>query len=174
LIVTRNGGYPIPGMIYTFIYREPDKIKLTIGAKEFIDVAPLVFCMNNEPGRFKGINLNMLPTGPRLDFLDSFYNTFKDFLEKTVDDLADNQKLAINKRFLEYAKSGKGQEMLRLFNRKNGANFNYGYRSYLIEKVNQLRMLEYSEWCYIPFYEPKDAFRQLSQSQIHKLYYRTK
>ena len=174
IIVARNGGYPIPGMIYTFIYGEPDQIKVRFGAKDFIDVAPLVFCMNNEPTRFRGINMNMLPWQARLGFLDSFYDTFKDFLEKTVDDLADNQKLAINKRFVEYVKSGKGQEMMRLFNRKNGANFNYGYRSYVIPKIKQLRMIEYSEWRYIPLYEPKDAFRKINQSQIHKLYYRTK
>jgi len=174
IIVTRNGGYPIPGMIYTFIYGEPDAVKMMFGQKGFIDVAPLVFCMNNEPGRFKGINLNMLPTEARLDFLDSFFNTFKDFLGITSDRLADNQKLALNKRFIEYVKSGKGQEMIRLYNRKNGANFNYGYRSYVIQKVKQLRMIEYSEWCYIPFYVPKDAFRQMNQKQIHDLYKRSK
>lgn len=174
IIITRNGGYPIPGMIYTFIYGEPDQIKLQFGAKEFIDLAPLVFCMNNEFGKFKGINLNMLPVDARLNFIDSFYESFKDFFGRKADVLAENQKLALNKRFIEYTKSGKGQEMIRIFNRKNGANFNYGYRSYLIQKVKQLRMIEYSEWNFIPFYEPKNAFRKINQNQIHKLYYRTK
>ena len=71
-------------------------------------------------------------------------------------------------------KSGKGQEMLKLFNRKHRENFNFGYRRYLIEKVNNFRMVEYSEWKYIPFYDPKDAFRKLNQSQIYKLYGRLK
>ena len=70
-------------------------------------------------------------------------------------------------------KSGKGQEMINLFNRKNGANFNFGYRKYSIEKVDNLRMVEYPEWKYIPFYEPKDAFRKLNQAQIYKLYKRS-
>lgn len=173
IIISRNGGYPIPGMVYTFIYGEPDQIPLRFGHKDFIDVVPLVFCMNNQRGAFSGINMNMLPTGPRLDFLNSFYNTFKDFLERTAELLAQNDKLALNKRFIEFMKSGGGQEMIRLFNRKNGANFNYGYRSYKIEKVKNLRMIEYNEWNYIPFYNPKDAFREMNQSQIHKLYYRS-
>jgi len=174
IIVTRNGGYPIPGMIYTFLYGEPDQIKLKVGAKDFIDVVPLAFCMNNQMGSFSGINMNMLPYNVRLDFLESFYKTFKDFFERKAEVLSQNQKLALNKRFIEFIKSGGGQEMIRLFNRKNGANFNYGYRSYKIEKVKQLRMIEYNEWNYIPFYEPKDAFRKINQSQMHKLYYRTK
>ena len=174
IIVTRNGGYPIPGMIYTFLYGEPDQIKLKFGAKEFIDAAPLVFCMNNQKGSFTGINMNMLPYNIRLGFLESFYKTFEDFFERKAEVLAQNQKLARNKRFIEFIKSGGGQEMIRLFNKKNGANFNYGYRSYKIEKVKRLRMIEFNEWSYIPHYEPKDAFRKISLSQMHKLYERTK
>jgi len=174
LIATRNGGFPIPGMIYTFIYGEPDQVQLKFGAKNFIDVAPLVFCMNNAPDSFKGINMNMLPVTVRLDFLQSFYKTFKDFFERTAELLAQNDKLAWNKRFIEYVKSGKGKDMIRLFNSANGAHFQYGYRSYNIRKVKQLRMIEYNEWNYIPFYVPKDAFREINQSQMHKLYYRSK
>lgn len=174
MLIARNGGFPIPGMIYTFIYGEPDKIKLKLGAKEFIDFAPMMFCMNNDRDSFKGINLNMIPEAARLDFLESFYQTFKDFLERTAEVLAQNEKLAINRRFIEFAKGGGGAEMLRLFSAKTGQNFKYGYRSYKINKVQQLRMIEYNEWNYIPFYRPVDAFREINLAQMHKLYYRTK
>lgn len=174
IIISRNGGYPIPGMIYTFLYGEPDQIMLRVGQKDFIDVVPLVFCMNNQPGSFRGINMNMLPSEIRLRFLDSFYDVFDDFFKREAETLAQNNKLALNKRFIEYVKSGKGQNMLQLFNQRHSANFNYGYRSYKIEKVKRLRMIEYNEWLYIPFLEPKEAFRGMNQSQMHKLYYKTK
>ena len=171
LIITLNGGYPIPGMIYTFIYGEPDQIQTKKEIKDFIDMIPIVFCINNIVGSFKGINMNMLPPNTRLDFLDSLYHTFEDFFERNVDVLAQNNKLALNKRFIEYVKSGKGQELLKIFNSKNNANFNYGYRSYKIEKIKKLRMIEYNEWKYISILEPRDAFRKLNFNQIHKLYY---
>lgn len=171
LIITRNGGYPIPGMIYTFLYGEPDQIMLKVGHKDFIDVIPLVFCMNNDVGSFKGINMNMLPSDIRLRFLDAFYDVFDDFFKREAETLAQNNKLALNKRFIEYVKSGKGQNMLKLFNQRHGANFNYGYRSYKIEKVKKLRMVEYNEWLYIPFLIPKEAFRRINFNQIHKLYH---
>jgi len=174
IIISRNGGYPIPGMIYTFLYGEPDQIMLRVGQKDFIDVVPLVFCMNNQQGSFRGINMNMLPSEIRLRFLDSFYDVFDDFFKREAETLAQSNKLALNKRFIEYVKSGKGQNMLKLFNQRHSANFNYGYRSYKIEKVKRLRMIEYNEWLYIPFLEPKEAFRGMNQSQMHKLYYRTK
>jgi hypothetical protein len=172
LIITKNGGYPIPGMIYTFMYGEPDQIALNVGAKNFIDAIPLTFCMNIERGSFKGLNMNMLPSSVRLDFFDSFYETFKDFFAREAEVLAQNRKIALNKRFIEFMKSGGGQEMLKLFNRRSGENFNFAYRSYKIEKVKQLRMIEYNEWLYIPFLEPKEAFRMINQSQMHKLYYK--
>jgi hypothetical protein len=171
IIMTKNMGYPLPGITYTFIYKGPNVIiknpKLT---KEYTDWVPLVFCMNTSPGHFSGINFNVLPPPVRLQFLQSFYDTFIDFLEREVDVLAQNNKLALNKRFIAYIKSGKGQNMIKLFNRQNGENFNFGYRKYSIEKIDNFRMVEYSEWKYIPFYSPTDAFRKLNQSQIYKLY----
>ena len=170
LLITKNGGYPIPGMIYTFIYQGPNAIiELQKGNKEYTDFVPLTFCMNNDVGNFSGINLNLLPPEVRLRFLISFYDTFKDFL-KTVEELTENNKEAINRRFVDFMKSGGGQTMIKLFNSKNGANFNFAYRKYLLQKVAKFRMIEYSEWKFIPFYEPKNAFRKLNQTQLYKLY----
>lgn len=172
LIISKNGGFPIPGIIYTFMYKganfllnNPPKTP-----QEYTDLVPLVFCMNSDPKFLSGINLNLLPASSRLAFLDTFYETFKDFLEREVDVLSQNNKLALNKRFLSYMKSGKSQEMLKLFNKKNSDNYNFAFRKYSLGKIKNFRMIEYPEWKYIPFYEPKDAFRKLSLNQIYKLY----
>jgi hypothetical protein len=175
LIMTRNGGYPIPGMIYTFIYKGKELV-LEYGKgqkKEFIDYIPLVFCMNNAPGYFNGINLNMLPEKPRLDFLQSYYEIFEDFFID-VERLTENNKLAINKKFIEYIKDRGTQRILHVFNLSNKANFNYAFRRYNIPLVDNIRLIEYSEWNYIPFYKPSQAFRTLPVNQIHQLYYRSK
>ena len=172
IIATRNGGYPIPGMIYTFIYEGPNAVvKGPNGEIEYKDFVPLLFCMTVTRSFFSGINLNTLPTSDRLDFLDSFYETFKDFFID-VERKTQNDKLALNKRFLSYIRGGQGQQMIKLFNQKNSANYNFGYRKYLAPKVNRLRMVEFNEWYYIPFYTPKNAFRKMSHTQLHNLYRR--
>jgi hypothetical protein len=56
----------------------------------------------------------------------------------------------------------------------SNANFKYGYRSYNVQRIKQLRMVEYTEWDYIPFYDPKNAFKGMNQKQIHDLYWRTR
>jgi hypothetical protein len=174
IMQTKNGGYPVPGIIYTFIYKG-DKLVIDIASKksEFFDHVPLIFCMNTGQGYYTGLNLNMLPKDVRLKFLQAFYETFKDFF-KNIELLTDNNKLAWNKKFVEFIKSGGSKKMLETFNKKTASNFGFAYRKYLIKDVKQLRMVEYSEWPYIPFYEPKNAFRGMNQSQIHKLYYKFK
>lgn len=174
LIRGLNGGYPIPGIIYTFIYKGEELIiEIANTKKEFLDHIPLIFCMNTGFGFFSGINLNMMPTESRLNFLDSYYKTFNIFFNK-IEELTQNNKLALNKKFIELMKSGGGQKMLKIFNAKNRENFNFAYRKYLITNVKKLRMIEYNEWKYIFFYEPKNAFRKISQFLMHNLYRRSK
>jgi hypothetical protein len=171
ILMKRTGGFPMPGMVYTFLYKGANfDIKTAGKTKSYTDLVPIVFCLRAEKDFFAGINLNTLPPQARLSFLQSFYDTFKDFLESEVDILAQNNKLALNKRFLSYIKGGKGKDLISFFNKSTGENFNFGYRKYKLGKAKQLRMIEYSEWKYIPFYEPKDAFRKLSYSQLYKLY----
>lgn len=176
IIITKGGGFPIPGIIYTFIYKGENFLIPNSPKKpaEYTDLVPLIFCISIEKDHFTGINLNLLPSEARLRFLQSFYESFEDFLEREVEVLAQNDKLAMNKRFLAYIKSGKAQEMIKLFNLKNKENFNFAYRKYLIKKVEKLRMVEYPEWKYIPFYEAKDAIRKLNLNEIYKLYGKSK
>jgi len=169
LMLAKTGGAPLPGMIYTFLYGGPDVV-VKNSKKKYSDIVPMVFCMKNDKTSFSGINLNTIPYQARVKFLQSFYDNFQSFLEREVDLLAQNDKLALNKRFLSFIAGGKGKMMIDMFNKSTSENFNFGYRNYLLPKVKNLRMIEYAEWKYLPFYEPKDAFRKLSFSQIYKLY----
>jgi hypothetical protein len=175
IIWGKNGGYPIPGFIYTFLYKGPDvEVKLPPDTiKQYTDKIPLVFCMGTDKNMMGGINLNVLPPKVRLQFLDSFYDVYKAFLEREVDVLAQNNKLALNKKFIATIRSGNGQKLIQAFSKRNGANYKFGYRKYYFNKIVNLRMVEYSEWKYIPFYRPSDSFKKLSMDEIHKLYYRS-
>lgn len=170
IISSKNGGLPLPGMIYIFIYNGPN-VMVQDGKKqkEYTDLIPLVFCIASDKESFSGLNMNILPQHARLLFLQSFYESFKDFF-KDADTLAQNDMLSINKSFMNYSKSGNSQEMLNIFNKKNSANYNFAYRKYLFGKVEKLRMLEYTEWKYIPLYAPLNVFRKLGQAEMYKLY----
>lgn len=175
LLIKLNGGYPVPGCIYTFIYKEKDnEVIVKDGKKEkkFIDYIPIVFCTSIDKNMIKGINLNILPEMERVKFFESYYNLYKDFF-KDIEDLTENNKLALNKRYISLATSAKGKEIIPLLSAISGSNFNYGFRSYNVNKIKQLRMIEYTEWEYIPYYAPINAFKLLNMKLIHNLYYKS-
>ena len=174
LLIKLNGGFPLPGLIYTFVYppkKGDNPIIVTKGKeREYIDYVPLVFCVNSDRFSFRGLNLNMLPASEKLKFLQGFYKTYEPFFEN-VDILTANDKLAINRKFFSLAKVGKGQNMIKNLSSYMGANFNFAYRSYKLERVRNFRIVEFCEWPYITFFNPKDAFRKMNYAQIHKLYW---
>ena len=178
LMASLNGGLPIPGFIYTFLYPPKENENVIIfdrgKEKEYVDYVPIVFCTSLS-GRlsFKGINLNTLPNIERVKFLEGYYRAYRSFF-KDIEKITQNDKLALNMKFIS-AMSGRGAEkIVQVFSKKASANFGYGYITYDMKRIRQFRMIEYTEWDYIPFYEPKNAFKLMNQKQIHDLYYRSK
>ena len=179
LMIRKNGGYPLPGFVYTFIYppEKEDTIKILNKGRltEYSDTIPIVFCTSIERReyRFKGINLNTLPNTERVKFFEIYYNSYKNFF-KNIEETTQNDKLALNMKFISAMSTEEGSNAIKLFSEAANANFGYGYRTYYLKRIIQFRMIEYTEWDYIPFYDPKNAFKLMNQKQIHDLYWRTK
>ena len=177
LIKSLNNGLPVPGMIYTFIYppNKDDHVKVIEQGKEkeYVDFIPLIFCVTTRPDSFDGINLNTLPNMERLKFLNQYYGLFQEFF-KDAERKTQNDILAINIKYIELAMSGQGSRLIKDFSLIQRANFAYGYRRYLKQRVKNFRMVEFCEWQYIPWYNPKDAFKMMNLSIIHSLYWKTK
>ncbi len=172
-----NFGLPIPGMIYTFYHLNDKVLDILLDVKtnkEFVyhDVAPILFCTNFNPltKTIKGINMNLLPSSERLKFFEAFYYRYESFF-KDVERLTQNNINAINKKYLILALSGQGQSMIKNFNKAQKALFNYGFRSYHLNNIRKLRLIEFEQWNYIPFYVPKEAFKKINLSVIHSTYW---
>ena len=171
-----NGGYPIIGLIYTFIYKpSPEELNVVMSGKKiekYTDHVPLVFCTSVQGKTFTGINLNVLPLGERLKFLQLYYDTFKDFF-KGLEVKTQNNILAINNKFLSLALDSKGTDLIKMWSDKANATFSFGYRKYKIEKIDRLRAIEFVEWSYIPFFKSENATKLMNVSKIHNLYWKT-
>jgi hypothetical protein len=177
LILERNGGFPLPGFIYIFEYDKKGGAQfLNTGGvnKEFFDVVPLVFCthVNTMTDNFEGINFNFLPPLERVKLLEAYYRAFQKFFEN-LEEKTQNNELALNKKFISFASSPIGGKIIKLFSKLASANFNYAYRKYKFDKIDNFRIIEYCEWNHIPFYEPKDAFRGANQKQIQTQYWKS-
>ena len=178
IMLKKNGGFPLPGFIYTFI-NQPDKndmgqITVKGKTKEYSDYIPLVFCTSVIGTKsFKGLNLNMFPPLERVKFFEIYYQTYKKFFEN-IEKTTENEELALNEKFISLMSSPIGKQIVQVMSLKASGNFTFGYRTYNFDRINRFRMIEYTEWDYIPHYEPKDAFKEMNQKQIQELYYKTK
>lgn len=177
LVKQFNGGFPLPGLMYTFMYppKKGDEVLINVGKKQkkYNDVVPIVFCFSSSKDYIKGINLNALPNLERVKFLEAFYVTYKSFFED-VELLTENNKLALNDKFISLIASSDGMKQLEFLSKYAGANFKYGFRTYSMKNIKDLRLIEYSKWNYIPHYDPKDAFKLMNQKAIHENYWKTK
>lgn len=171
-----NGGFPLPGFMYTFIYppssNEITEIKIGNKKKEFIDTVPILFCFSINKDKVGGINLNMLPPLERVKFLNAFFVTYKSILSN-IESETDNGKLGLNNAFITEIGSGEGSKLLTYLSKFSGANFAYAYRTYSVSKIKQIRMIDYSKWDYVPHYEPRDAFKLLTHKIIQEQYWKT-
>jgi hypothetical protein len=175
LLIKMNGGYPVIGLIYTFIYKPaPEEINAIMSGKKlerYTDHVPLVFCTGVNGKQFSGINLNVLPLSERLSFLQMYYENyisyFKDIERKTQNDV-----LVINKKFLILALSRSGNKLIKMWSDKANATFSFGYRKYNLERIIRLRSIEIEEWKYIPFFESENATKLMNITKVHNLYWK--
>ena len=174
LMLRVNGGFPLPGFIYTFIYPPKLNDQIMINEeKKYYDFVPIVFCTSIKAKNFSGINLNTLPNIERVKFLQVYWDSYKSFF-KDIEKETENNKLALNMKFINLMSGVNAPDILGEMGKAVNANFMYGFRNYNIQRIKQLRMVEYVEWDYIPHYDPKNAFKMMNQKQIHELYWRTK
>ena len=174
----KDGGLPVQGMIYTFIHLNNQNLALLKNLKSnkdiaFHDFTPIFFCTSIDLSKksFKGLNLNILPKSERLKFLQVFYETYKEFFEDIERQLLHENDVAINEKYRLTALSGKNPALFLYFSRKQHALFNYAFRSYEFKNIRKLRMLEFEEWKYIPFFEAKESFKKINMQLIYQTYW---
>ena len=172
----RSLGLPFIGMIYTFIYVNDQALiaiqNMASGKQiQFHDFTPILFCtnINAKTGLIKGLNLNLLPKESRLNFLQSYWEVYKPFFQK-IEEKTQYNKEALNKTYQSAALSGENPKLFELFNKKQSENFGFAYRSYDIKHVRKLRMIEYEEWQYIPFFDARLSFKKTNLNAIYNTY----
>ena len=160
----------IPGKIYTFKYDPIYKDILS-----FYDTMPLLFvnnvyhCKNTGNDIVQGVNLNFLPEIIRVKLLNVFYNKFKDEINISEDMVYDNKvNLYQINNILHFFSDFR--KVLKLFNGHNKLGYDYAYRSYAMQNIDNLRYVEYQHWEMIPFLNT-NKFIGASVEEIYSAYW---
>lgn len=168
LLRKQTGGLPVPGCIYIFINKS-NLVQKIDPKKTYVDLVPLVFALRTTREELFGINLNMFPMETKVEFLDSYYQLYNGFF-KDIERETESNKIAINETFLKFIMtSEKVSEIINIMNKKSSESFHYAYRRYKYKNIIKLRMIEYYQWQYIPFYDDSNSFSS-NTSAVKKEY----
>ena len=176
---TALGSNIYPGMIYTFLYKAKKSVEdgdnINLG-----DNAPILFCTGYKHVNkiingqiipqlvIQGINLNFLKPVEKLAVLEFIVNSYRSFYESDVYNAMLNNSIALNTDLITNLIFN-SKEFLKLIQQNTGINLLNCFRSYIISNVNNIRLIEYNLWQYIPFCSIVRSIKNLSLEQQAKL-----
>ena len=162
-----------PGHIYAFIYKAKEPSVYDDGHIKFkySDTLPIVLVTHIDRGRVRGINLNLCSYGLRAYILNTLYNLDLEFFNKTNSRMAGKGEAPISKSvtrtflnedtekaFFEHiARECKLQHTEML------------YRTYSVENIKEVRMIEIWQYKYIPFLTYTGEMKSDILQLIHKV-----
>ena len=169
-------GKIIPGMIYSFKYNyQKDFLECP-----YSDVVPIILTCglseftkpDNKGNLIRGIyihgfNLNYLNDKERCVLLDFIQTQYKMFFENDVNNAVANNSFALNTNFGKLIMDN--NVFARLIENALGIKINEYYRLYNLLLIDNLRLVEFNNWKYIPLLDTRRTVANASISQIREL-----
>lgn len=151
-------GTFIPSMIYTFMY-DTEMVDKS-GNYQFKDVVPVILCMTNDNKQITGLNFNLIPNNVRAYILDTIYDSWNTFYDKTVGEAAKDGKAVINNDLATIVSHPEMRvKFLKMMDDITGVKVSNAYRVYSLDKISNPRMIEFDMWKHIPMLSFKDSIR---------------
>lgn len=160
-----------PSCIYTFLYTLPDKQH--VDHVYYTDYIPLILCFGIGSKFIHGLNFNIIPNVYRAAILNIIQNTDINFYKYDVSYYVENNLVGINKQFASILINENSRlKFIDLISNKLNINLKLAYRKYNKEYIKNARLIEYSSWKYIPFFDSELSFKntnlKLLQNKIIK------
>ena len=143
-----------PSMIYTFKYNSEHVDKE--GKYEFRDYVPVIFCTNVDNEYVYGINFNLLPNDVRGRLLDVIAKSNPDFYSYGIY----NEGLQLSNSLMQnLMDETRRKDLLKVFDGLCGVPVSKAYRRYKKVAIENIRLVEYDVWQYVPYLVFTDAIR---------------
>jgi hypothetical protein len=149
----------VPAMIYTFLY--VSDTPEVAGKVQFKDMVPMILCFTSNSNSVTGLNFNMIPNDVRASILDLIVRLTK---EPMFDD---SGKFKANETMGKLFIVPNGvKAFLAAVENETGLNVSSAVRTYKIEFIKRMRMVEYDMWKYVPALSFKDSIRGAGLADI--------
>lgn len=154
-----------PSCFYTFLYNLPDK--QVIKKISFVDYIPLIMCFGIGPKFIHGINFNLIPNKYRAAILNIIQNSNPTFYNNDIAYYVENNQVALNQQFASILINDKSRlEFIDLISNKLKIDLKIAYRKYNRQYIKNARLIEYSSWKYIPFFDSDYSVRDVNLKQL--------
>jgi len=163
--ILKNNQF-IPGKIYTYRYDPLYKDVL-----DYYDTRPIIMVRNTffaegtKNWILEGVNFNFLPPQAKVLTLEHFWKHFQNEIEQSEIYAKNDLIYKSISKILYFFSQWKA--ILSVF--ENKVDYTFAYRNYIIDRIEDLRYVEYQHWQLIPFLEPKEIIGE-SLSTIYQLY----
>lgn len=156
-----------PGKFYTYQYDPKYKDVLS-----FYDKRPVLFLhkvwATDEHNLVSGINFTFLPPMVKVAMMEVYYQNFRKFIEKDESELWQENFIPIDeivKFFMDWLK------VKKLFDHDPSLNMAFAYRSYIVNRMTNFKIISYDDWDTIPFIRNEDTVGN-SLGTIYNKYYK--
>jgi hypothetical protein len=150
----RSNAFFVPGRIYTFEYDPLYKDTLS-----YYDTRPIIMVQKIEHNKntknvlLHGINFSFLPEKIKVAVLSYYYSQFKNEYKSQEDAHWKGAVAKISQRIVSFLIGWISQ--IKVFEKQN-INYNFAYRKYIIQRIQNPVLIEYDDWDKIPFIRSKD------------------
>ena len=152
-----------PSLVYTFKYNSEHIDKE--GKYEFRDYVPVIFCTNVDDDFIYGINFNLLPNDVRGRLLDVISKSNPEFYSYGIY----NEGLQLSNTLMQHLMTPElRQKLFQLFDNMCGVKVSKAYRKYNRKFIENLRLIEYDVWSYIPYLVFTDSIRGANLAVVQK------
>lgn len=154
-----------PSCFYTFLYNLPDK--QVIKKISFVDYIPLIMCFGIGPKFIHGINFNLIPNKYIAAILNIIQNSNPKFYNNDIAYYVEKNQVAINQQFASILINDKSRlDFIDLISNKLKIDLKIAYRKYNKQYIKNARLIEYSSWKYIPFFDSDYSVRDVNLKQL--------
>lgn len=159
-------GSVLPSLFYTFMYKAEGD---TISGIKFSDALPVVFCFKRSTKWIEGLNFNLLPNEVRAAVLDIIDKSTDNYYSDKGKNAAINGKIAVNETLAAVlVDDNQRMALLNLLERKMGVSIKKAYRRYNMSHIENLRLIEYGDYKYIPLLCFEESIRGAGIAEIQK------
>ena len=164
----------LPGNIYIMSYNAKTESEYLLPNGKilhFSDKEPIVLITSVNGNKIRGINLNLCTLQLRTQIINFIYEIDTNFFEQEIYKLISEKKMPISQKILKFFTGNNGEKYISNFLKQffNKYAINSIFRTYNIENIKNIRLIEPYQWKYLSYLNYYGNIKKEMLDMIHTI-----